>query len=654
MECLVQGLQLLLESCQDTAVFTFDPSRNAARPPKLTAFPFVPRGWHRRRRQQQQLLLAQPATGKSSATRKKGKGHQVPPSSSVADSTQTGAVIDKADSSNAAAAEAPCMLPYPFLLVNIGSGTSIVKVLGPRDAVLIPLDADAAASEEEATTSSLPHPPSFVRVGGSPIGGGTFWGLTRALTKIRSWDDLKEVTRLDGPGDNTRVDLLVGDIYGYNHRATQASSLPANLTSETLASCFGKLGTSSSRPPRIVVSSAVPPPPPQPVSLAAAAGSPQLPLTTGDGAGSSGGGGGPLDRSEMPMSPVNMAAVSSAVDFGSLVLGGGTGDDSSASGAYRGEGARPADDDDDDILEITDESGPERQRRLESMAEMSERIRRMGASANFAATTTAQQGDLADRISALSPGEARDHTLPDRVEPQTREESWHRIPTPASGHPPHHHHGRQLSTGSASSFESSMVRRASSFRNIAGGAPQRIHSPTPHVLPPPLIRNGGAGGGAASDFPSDPASAAAVAAAAAAAADAQQQQQQVDAPTNVDMVRSLLLMVATNVTQIAYLHAKSEKITNILFTGGFVRGNALVWAQITRALEYWSGGTATAHFLRMDGYVGVIGAMLNSDDVSSQQVPDAAAPATAATAPAPQKLIATNVVDEGSVEAKEE
>ena len=43
---------------------------------------------------------------------------------------------------------------FPFLLVNIGSGVSIVKVNGLR---------------------------SFERVSGSAIGGGTFWGLCRLL-----------------------------------------------------------------------------------------------------------------------------------------------------------------------------------------------------------------------------------------------------------------------------------------------------------------------------------------------------------------------------------------------------------------------------------------------------------------------------------------
>ncbi|CCW62448.1 unnamed protein product [Phytomonas sp. EM1] len=102
--------------------------------------------------------------------------------------------------------------PYPYLLINIGSGISFIKCFGPDG--------------------------SHVRVGGSPIGGATFWGLTRILTNLTSWDEVLEIMRLDGPGDNKNVDLLVGDIYGYN-----VKELPAMLSCESVASSFGKFGS---------------------------------------------------------------------------------------------------------------------------------------------------------------------------------------------------------------------------------------------------------------------------------------------------------------------------------------------------------------------------------------------------------------------------
>lgn len=102
--------------------------------------------------------------------------------------------------------------PFPYMLINIGSGISFIKCTG----------ADG----------------THVRVGGSPIGGATFWGLTRSLTNLTSWEEVMEIMQLDGPGDSKNVDLLVGDIYGYN-----AKDLPAMLSSEMVASSFGKFGT---------------------------------------------------------------------------------------------------------------------------------------------------------------------------------------------------------------------------------------------------------------------------------------------------------------------------------------------------------------------------------------------------------------------------
>lgn len=73
---------------------------------------------------------------------------------------------------------------FPYILVNIGSGVSILKV------------------------HSKDH---FERISGSSIGGGTFWGLAKLLTKVESYEN---VQTLCDTGDNTNVDLLVGDIYG--------------------------------------------------------------------------------------------------------------------------------------------------------------------------------------------------------------------------------------------------------------------------------------------------------------------------------------------------------------------------------------------------------------------------------------------------------
>lgn len=93
---------------------------------------------------------------------------------------------------------------YPYLLVNIGSGVSMIKVLGPQN---------------------------FVRIGGSSLGGGTLWGLLSLLTDAKSYEEMLEMV---GQGDNTNVDMLVGDIYGGEYSKI-------GLKSSTIASSFGKV-----------------------------------------------------------------------------------------------------------------------------------------------------------------------------------------------------------------------------------------------------------------------------------------------------------------------------------------------------------------------------------------------------------------------------
>ncbi|XP_050222972.1 pantothenate kinase 2 isoform X2 [Mercurialis annua] len=93
---------------------------------------------------------------------------------------------------------------FPYLLVNVGSGVSMIKV-----------DGDG----------------KFERVSGTNVGGGTYWGLGRLLTKCKSFDELLELSQR---GDNRTIDMLVGDIYGgldYNK---------IGLSASTIASSFGK------------------------------------------------------------------------------------------------------------------------------------------------------------------------------------------------------------------------------------------------------------------------------------------------------------------------------------------------------------------------------------------------------------------------------
>lgn len=113
----------------------------------------------------------------------------------------------------------------PCLLVNIGSGVSVIKV-----------DEDG----------------KFERVSGTSLGGGTLWGLLSLLTPATTFDGkppftfviqmrsrtdrflFAEMLAFSEKGDNASVDMLVGDIYGQDYSRL-------GLKSTMIASSFGKV-----------------------------------------------------------------------------------------------------------------------------------------------------------------------------------------------------------------------------------------------------------------------------------------------------------------------------------------------------------------------------------------------------------------------------
>ena len=66
---------------------------------------------------------------------------------------------------------------YPYLLVMIGTGVSVLRVDGPR---------------------------KHERISGSTIGGGTYWGLCKLLTDV---DDYESALNLAERGDHSKVDM---------------------------------------------------------------------------------------------------------------------------------------------------------------------------------------------------------------------------------------------------------------------------------------------------------------------------------------------------------------------------------------------------------------------------------------------------------------
>lgn len=99
-------------------------------------------------------------------------------------------------------------LPQRYLLVSLGTGTSILEIDSGSDTVQ--------------------------RLGGMALGGGTLLGLARLLCRAESFAEIME---LAARGERGRVDLLVGDVYA----GVDLSSL--GLDPGLTASSFAKLAS---------------------------------------------------------------------------------------------------------------------------------------------------------------------------------------------------------------------------------------------------------------------------------------------------------------------------------------------------------------------------------------------------------------------------
>jgi type II pantothenate kinase len=121
--------------------------------------------------------------------------------------------------------------PYPFILVNVGSGVSVLAVRGPQD---------------------------YKRISGTSLGGGTFLGLCCLLTGCETFEEgefgvgrksnfhstspfsFPPAIQLATKGDHTKVDKLVRDIYGGDY---ERFGLPGSL----VASSFGQMNSRERR-----------------------------------------------------------------------------------------------------------------------------------------------------------------------------------------------------------------------------------------------------------------------------------------------------------------------------------------------------------------------------------------------------------------------
>jgi pantothenate kinase len=104
-----------------------------------------------------------------------------------------------------------------------------------------------------------------------------------------------------------------------------------------------------------------------------------------------------------------------------------------------------------------------------------------------------------------------------------------------------------------------------------------------------------------------------------------------------DIVKSILLMICYDVSQIASLYARLYKIDKVFFGGYFTNGSELTMKFLKHGVSYWSQvcikfdkkfkawlifflvylqNQIECLFLRHEGYLGAIGAFLKADEES--------------------------------------
>ena len=84
-----------------------------------------------------------------------------------------------------------------------------------------------------------------------------------------------------------------------------------------------------------------------------------------------------------------------------------------------------------------------------------------------------------------------------------------------------------------------------------------------------------------------------------------------------DICKSLVVMIAQNLAQIAHLNARIHGAKRVFFTGNFLRNNDLALRTIVYTMQRWSQldqCTTEAVFFRHEGYFGAIGAFLQMID----------------------------------------
>ncbi|KAL1917126.1 uncharacterized protein VTP21DRAFT_4782 [Calcarisporiella thermophila] len=77
-----------------------------------------------------------------------------------------------------------------------------------------------------------------------------------------------------------------------------------------------------------------------------------------------------------------------------------------------------------------------------------------------------------------------------------------------------------------------------------------------------------------------------------------------------DISKSLLMMICNNIGEIAYLNAQIYNLKRVYFGGYFIRGHPIIMRTLSAAINFWSKGEIKAYYLRHEGYLGAVGALL--------------------------------------------
>jgi type II pantothenate kinase len=83
-----------------------------------------------------------------------------------------------------------------------------------------------------------------------------------------------------------------------------------------------------------------------------------------------------------------------------------------------------------------------------------------------------------------------------------------------------------------------------------------------------------------------------------------------NAVTHAARLKNHLTARSNNIGQIAYLQSEKHNLERIYFGGSFIRGHRQTMNTLSYAIKFWSKGEKQAYFLRHEGYLGAVGAVL--------------------------------------------